>query len=148
MGGKRASGKHYTSVGKFPAIGKKFRKYFKRCQREEVNVRSIMAKADYENGKISDKALKKLKFERNVSNYARNFYNKHDGKIGWARIVQAVRLGQPLQDDFKAKLKDSRNEKPKFEIKFKKSDIEKYYKIYPEFVPVIEKPDNRKSKKD
>ena len=148
MGGKKSSGKHYTSVGKFPAVGKKARRLLNQFKHTEVSYRSVMAKADLLNGKLSDRAVKKIKFENNVSSYARMFYNKHEGKIAWARIVQAVRLGERLDDNFKATIKESRNEHPTFHIKFKKSEIEKYYQMYPELVPVIEKPDNKRSKKN
>ena len=144
MGGKKSSGKHYTSVGKFPAVGKRTRRILKQYKHLEVSFRSVMAKADLLNGKISDRILKKIKFENNISNYARNFYQKNEGKIAWARIVQAIRLCQRLEDDFKATIKKSRNEHPSFYIKFKKADIEKYYKAYPEFVPVEEKKDKNK----
>lgn len=144
MGGKRSSGKHYTSVGKFPAVGKRTRRLLDKYKHSETSFRSVMAKLDYINGKISDKLLKKVKFEINISNYARVFWQKHEGKIAWARIVQAIRLCERLDDDFKATIKQSRNEHPTFHIKFKKSDIEKYYKAYPEFVPIDDKKDKNK----
>lgn len=144
MSGKKSSGKHYTSVGKFPVVGKKTRRLLKQFKHVETSFRSVMAKVEYETGKLSDRALKKIKFENNISNYARNFYNKNDSKIAWARIVQAIRLCERLDDNFKATIKQSRNEHPSFYIKFKKADIEKYYKAYPEFVPVEEKKDKNK----
>lgn len=126
MGGKRSSGKHYTSVGKYPTIGKKTRKILNK--EKEFSFRSFLAKAEFMNGKITDKQLKKAKLERAMTKMAKTFYDQHDGNVAWSRIVLAVRTGEPL-DNFRV-TKKSRNEVPNFEIKIKNSEVDKYMELY------------------
>lgn len=146
MSGKRASGKHYTSVGKFPALGKKTRKILRASNRGEVSFRSFIAKAEYQSSKLSETAYKKMQLEQAMTRHARDFYQKHDGAIAWARIVQAVRLCQPLDDNFRAN-KKSRNETPRFEIKIRKSDFSKYYEAYRYLLIQQVKTDDKKDAK-
>ncbi len=127
MGGKRSSGKHYTSVGKYPAIGKKTRKILRHYK--ETSFRSFLAKAEYlSNPKLSGLQVKKYKLENVMTKMAKTYYDQHDGNICWGRIVQAVRTGEPL-DNFRA-TKKSRNEVPNFEIKIKLSEVQKYSELY------------------